>query len=247
MPDYNTYVLSKKERTTYFTLALLAALCAGEIFYQSLVFSMLMAPLSIPCIKYYERHLAEKRKRALSESFRDLLYSLSSSFSTGRQMPEALAEGLESLRLIYPDNAPIILELQDMNRRIFSNRESEGNILKDFAKRSHNEDIRNFVNAYFICRTTGGDMEKLIVKASDVIIDKMEIMKGIQLITAQKRLESKVLLVIPVGILLFLQICSPGYTAVLYETLSGRLIMTAALGLTALAYMWSIKLTKIEV
>ena len=247
MPDYNKYKLTKKESVTYFTAAILIALGVGEVFYQSVLLSIIILPLCIPCKRFYENHLAEKRKRALAESFRDLLYSLSSSFSTGRQMPEALAEGLEALRLIYPDDAPIILELQDMNKRLFTNRESEVSILKDFAKRSHNEDIRNFIDAYSICRTTGGDMEKLIVKSSDIIIDKMGIMKDINLVTAQKRLESKVLLVIPVGILLFLQIFSPGYTAVLYETFAGRAIMTAALVLTALAYMWSIKLTKIEI
>ena len=247
MTDYNTYKLSRKETATYLIAVILFALCVGEVFYQSLFFSIIIMPLGIPCVKVYERYLAEKRKRALAESFRDLLYSLSSSFSTRRQMPEALAEGLESMRLIYPEDAPIIQELLDMNKRMFSNRENERDILKDFAARSHNEDIRNFVDAYLICRTSGGDMEKLIVKASDVIIDKMEIQKEIQLITAQKRLESKILLIIPIGILLFLQLFSPGYTAALYETMAGRLIMTVALGLTALAYLWSIKLTIIKI
>ena len=247
MPDYNTYCLSKKEKITYFMASVLAALCVGEIFYRSLIISLLIIPLSIPGIKLYQKYLAEKRKNALAESFRDLLYSLSSSFSTGRQMPEALVEGLDALRLIYPDDAPIIQELQDMNRRLFTNRENENSILSDFAVRSHNEDINNFVNAYYICRTTGGDIEKLIVKASEVIIDKMEIMREIRVLTAQKKLESKILLVIPAGILFFLQLFSPGYTATLYETIAGKLIMTTALALTVMAYLWSTKLAKIKV
>jgi tight adherence protein B len=246
MPDYNTYRLSPGERATYYCVAALGALVVGELFYQSLFFSALAFPLCIPGMKFYERRLAAKRRAALAASFRDLLYSLSASFSTGRQMPEALKEGLEALRLIYKGDAPIILELEDMNRRLFTTRESEMDILDDFARRSHVEDIINFVDAYFICRATGGDMERLVVKAAEVIIEKMGVQREISAITAQKKLESKILLVIPAAILLFLQLFSPDYSAVLYGTAAGRVLMTAALAVTAAAYLWSVKLTDIE-
>ena len=46
--------------------------------------------------------------------------------------------------------------------------------------------------------------------------------------------------------LAFLQVFSPDYIAALYADLRGRLIMTAALGLTALSYAWSLRLTNFE-
>jgi Flp pilus assembly protein TadB len=47
--------------------------------------------------------------------------------------------------------------------------------------------------------------------------------------------------------LVVLQMFSPDYISVLYETLTGRFIMTAAMALMALAYVWSLKITKVEV
>jgi tight adherence protein B len=246
MPDYNSYEMTPKETRRYYLFAVIVLLLSGQVFYQSPICSALLALLSVPGKRLYAQRLAEKRRIALGLSFRDLLYSLSASFSTGRQMPEALKEGLDAMRLIYPGDAPIVRELEHMTARLFRGRDDEAATLDDFANRSRSEDIRNFVDAYFICRTTGGDMEAMVVKASALIIDKIEIQKELKTLTAQKRLEANILLLLPVVMLAFLQVFSPDYIAALYEDLRGRLIMTAALGLTALSYAWSLRLTNFE-
>jgi tight adherence protein B len=247
MPDYSTYEMTPKETRQYYLATVLALLLAGQVFYQSLICSALLALSALPCRRLFARRLAEKRRSALGISFRDLLYSLSASFSTGRQMPEALKEGLTAMRLIYPEEAPIVRELAHMTARIFGSRDDETATLDDFANRSRNEDIRNFVDAYFICRRTGGDMEAMVVKAAALIIDKIEIQKELKTLTAQKRLEANILLLLPVIMLVCLQLFSPAYIAALYEGLAGRLVMTAALGLTVLSYAWSLHLTNFDV
>jgi tight adherence protein B len=246
MPDYGVYEMTAKETRDYYVVAVVILMLVGQVFYQSLVCSALLALSSVPCKRLYERRLAEKRRTALGLSFRDLLYSLSASFSTGRQMPEALKEGLDAMRLIYPDDAPIVRELEYMTARLIKGRDDEEATLRDFADRSGNDDIRNFVGAYFICRTTGGDMEAMVVKTAGVIIDKIEIQKELKTLTAQKRMESNILLLLPAVMLLFLQLLSPDYVAPLYSGISGWLVMTAALGLTALAYAWCLSLTNFE-
>ncbi|MDR2132941.1 MAG: type II secretion system F family protein [Clostridiales Family XIII bacterium] len=246
MPDYNNYEMTPKETRRYYLVAALMSLLAGWIFYRSFVCSALLGLLVFPCKRLYLRRLAEKRRSALGISFRDLLYSLSASFSTGRQMPEALREGLAAMRLVYPDDAPIVRELAHMTARIFEGRDDEAAVLDDFAKRSHSEDIRNFVDAYFICRDTGGDMEAMVVKASALIIDKIEIQKELKTLTAQKRLEGNILLLLPGVMLLCLGVFSPDYVAALYDGPAGRLVMTAALGLMALSHVLSLRLTNFE-
>jgi tight adherence protein B len=247
MPDYNTYRMTAKEARFYYTAAAAGFALMGQIFYQNTVCSVLLIALSVPCRRLYETHLADKRRAALGVSFRDLLHSLSASFSTGRQMPEALREGLDAMKLIYSADAPIVRELEYMTARLFKGRDDEIAILNDFAERSRNDDIRNFVDAYFICRTTGGDMEAMVVKAAGVIIDKIEIQKELKTLTAQKRMESNILLLLPAVMLLFLQLLSPDYVAPLYAGIEGRIVMTAALALTALSYIWSLHLTKFDV
>jgi tight adherence protein B len=238
--------MTAKDTRFYYLAAVIALMFVGQVFYKSLVCSALLCLLSIPCRRLYERYLAEKRRTALGLSFRDLLYSMSASFSTGRQMPEALKEGLLAMRLIYSDDAPIVRELEYMTARLLNGRDDEESTLNDFANRSRSDDIRNFIDAYFICRTTGGDMEAMVVRAAGMIIDKIEIRKELRTLTAQKRMEANILLLLPIVMLLLLQILSPDYVAALYEGLTGRIVMTAALVLTALSYAWSLRLTRFE-
>ncbi len=247
MKSYRSYELSQRERTRFLLICGLGLFAAAYLFYHSLILSFLFSCLSYPCMKPYSGYLAEKRKREIKEQFRDLLYSVSASVSAGRQMPEALFEAKENLRLIYRDDAIIVQELSDMVKRLFEYRESEDDILKDFAVRTSIEDISDFVDIYLTCRETGGDLIKVLTKASDMIMDKILIEKEIHTITAQKQFEAKILTAIPFVIVLFLQLVSPDYLSAMYEGVKGRILMTAALGGIAAAYFWSLKLTKIEV
>lgn len=245
--SYSGYELSSREQARFLLACGLGLFAAAYLFYHSLILSMIFACLSYPGLKPYRNYLAEKRRKEIKGQFRDVLYSVSASVSAGRQMPEALLEAGENMKLIYRDDSIIVLELSDMVKRLFEYRESEDVILKDFAARSCVEDISDFVDIYLTCRETGGDLIKVLTKASDIIMDKIVIEKEIRTITAQKQFEARILTAIPFIILLFLQLVSPDYLSVMYEGITGRMLMTMALGGIAAAYFWSMKLTKIEV
>ena len=187
--SYSSYELSKKERTRFLFACGLGLFTAAYLFYHSLILSMLFACLAYPGLKPYRNHLAEKRRREIKGPFRDVLYSISASVSAGRQMPESLFEARENMKLIYREDSIIVLELSDMVKRLFEYRESEDDILKDFAARTCVEDISDFVDIYLTCRETGGDLIKVLTKASDMIMDKIVIEKEIRAITVQNSLK----------------------------------------------------------
>ena len=89
----------------------------GFLFYKSKLIIILFIALSYPIEKYYVKQLAQKMRRELSYQFRDLLYSLSASFATGRHMQEALIEAESGLKLIYDEKAAINRELAHMVKR----------------------------------------------------------------------------------------------------------------------------------
>lgn len=64
---------------------------------------------------------------------------------------------------------------------------------------------------------------------------------------SQKKLESKILAVMPVALTAMINIASADYLAVMYQTFAGRLIMTAALIGTAGSFVWSTKMTDSQV
>jgi hypothetical protein len=245
--SYQTYELDQHEKINYFSVCGLCLICLSYLFYQSIVLSLLFSFLTIPGRRFYCSYLAEKRKNMLKEQFKDVLYSISASISTGRQISEALQEAEQNMRMIYHGSAIIVTEISAMNRRILTSKESEEEILRDFAERSGIDDIANFVDIYFTCRMTGGDLIKVVSKATGIITDKMVIEKEIRTMTAQKRFEAKILTAIPFLILFFLELISPDYLAVLYEDIRGRLLMTIALFGIGFSYLWSLNLTRIEV
>ncbi|HWQ77679.1 MAG TPA: type II secretion system F family protein [Anaerovoracaceae bacterium] len=245
--SYLVYEMNRGEKVRFLLLCGLGLMAAGFLFYHSILLSLLVSLLAYPGLGLYRSWLAEKRIREMKEQFRDVLYSISASVSTGRQMPEALQEAGQNMRLICGEDSLMVKELDYMVKLMKEYRESEEEILKDFALRTGIEDITDFVDIYLTCRVTGGDLIRVLGKASEIIMDKIAIEKEIRAITVQKQFEAKILTAIPFIIILFLQIVSPDYLSAMYEGIMGRILMTAALGGIGFSYLWSMKLTKIEV
>lgn len=245
--NYCVYELNKKERNRFLILCISGLFAAAFLFYHNFLLSVLFSFLAWPCYNLYRDSLAEKRRRMLTEQFRDVLYSVSVSVAVGRQMTEALYEAEKNMRLIYKEDALIVMELSEIVKRLCVYREAEEDVLRDFASRASIEDITGFVDIYLTCRETGGDFINVLNKASEMILDKTAIEKEINTITAQKRFEIRILSAIPFAIILLLHILSPGYLTVMYDCIQGRLLMTAALMGIGLSYLWSMKLIKIEV
>lgn len=245
--SYSNYELSQEEKRKFLIICGIGLFAVAYLFYHSLLLSFLFSCFAYPGLKPYRSYLVEKRRTELKEQFRDVLYSVSASSATGRQMPEALFEAAQNMKLIYRADSLIVRELEHMVKRLYEFRESEEEILKDFAVRTGVEDISDFVDIYLTCRETGGDFISVLTKASEIIADKIAIEQEIHTITAQKQFEAKILTAIPFVIIIFLQLTSPEYLAALYEGVTGRLLMTLALAGIGFSYYWSMKLTKIEV
>lgn len=245
--SYDTYILSTKEKRDCLVIAYVCLFITTYIFYHSVIISASSIVFTPAFAKYYAGALSEKRKELLLTQFRDFLYSLSASFASGRHMREGLEEARNNLDLMYDKKTPLLREISDILIKIDESRASEEEVLRDFAARSSISDIKNFFDTYFICRMTGGDLNAAISKTSEMLIEKIGVEKEIKMITSQKRFEGKIISIMPVIVILFLNIASPEYIEPLYTTFTGRVIMTAALAGIAYSYLTIVKLTRIEV
>ncbi|MFQ7736477.1 MAG: type II secretion system F family protein, partial [Emergencia timonensis] len=63
----------------------------------------------------------------------------------------------------------------------------------------------------------------------------------------QKKYEGRIITIMPVAIILFLQIMSPDYLQVMYSTAAGRILMSLALAAIVIAYFMIERITSIEV
>jgi len=219
----------------------------GWLFFNNPIFAVCLALLSIPLEKKWRQSRSAALRKELAAQFKDLLFSLSASFQSGRHMREAISEAGKNLFEIYPPDAPINMELDSMNRRMGSGGESEREVLFDFARRSGNEDAQNFADVYYTCLTTGGDLTGVVNRTAGILIEKMTIRREIDTLMAQKKYEAKLLTAVPFIIVLYLRFSSPEYLMPLYTTATGLCVMAAALGALAAAFFWSGRISDIEV
>ena len=247
MTDYGYYKFSLAEKMRILSMGYASIFIVSMLFYKNFIVSFVLGFACIALLKPVSRYKAEKRREFLLVQFKDLLYSLSASIATGRQMSMALVEAKENLSLIYTPETPMMQELAYITKSILENRESEETLLLDLAKRSSRDDIKNFVDVYRACRISGGNMEKVISNAGEILVEKIEIEKEIEALTGQKKFEGRLIMAMPFIVVIFLNIFSPEYIQVLYTTVKGRIVMTVAwMGILA-AYKITEKIMDIKV
>ena len=244
--DYSIYELSQKEKTAFYLVGYCCIALTVFLFYHSLILSVASGVLIKFVQPFYEKFMARKRMQELELQFKDMLYCISASVAAGRQMQEALVEAEENMSVMYDAGKPIMVELSHMRKCILENNESDKTLLEDFARRTKSEDVNNFVQVYVTCRSMGGDLEKNIARTSTILTDKMNIEREIRALTAQKKLEGRIIALMPLAMLLSLNIVSQTYISPLYTTLTGRLVMTGCLAMAVYGIWLMEKFSTIE-
>lgn len=246
--DYATYKLSLQEKVKYSLIAAVIIFCVAYLFYDSIIVSLIAACFGMIYPRFKRKQLIEKRKDELSMQFKEAISSLASSLAAGQSIENAFRDVLRDLKLLYTDDQTyIIKEFNLINRRV-ENGEIIERAIDDFANRSDLDDIRNFADVFITCKRTGGDLVEVIKRTADIITDKIEIQQDIKVLISQKKFESKIMAVAPLGIILFLRLSSPDFIEPLYKFGTfGPVVMTVALVMVTCGMLISQKIMDIKV
>ena len=227
--------------------ATIITIAISYLLYKSFIF-IVLTPLTYLFLNKSIINLNDKKaKKKFKNEFKDFLYALSGSFSTGRHLVEALQEVNVSLSKIYSKDSQIMVEINTILLQLKLTGYDEIKVLENFKQRKPIEDVIDFVEMYKSCRDTGGDFAGVLSKGASMIAEKITIDREIEAITYQKKIEGRVIGTMPVVLLIFLNVFSPDYISPLYSGLSGRMIMTFALVLTVFAFAMIERITNIEV
>ena len=246
--DYAVYEMTVMEKVKYSFIAAAVIFGVAYLFYDNFIISTIAACLGIIYPRFKKKDLRDKRKDELTLQFKEAISSLASSLAAGQSIENAFSEVLKDLKLLYPDDETyIIKEFKLINRRI-ENGEIIERAVDDFANRSDIDDVRNFADVFITCKRTGGDLVEVIKRTADVITDKIEIQQDIKVLVSQKKFESKIMAVAPLGITLFLKLSSPDFVAPLFEFgTAGPVVMTVVLVCVGCSLLISQKIMDIEV
>lgn len=247
MKDYKKYNLKPRELSMLGLACVLVSGLGGWLFYDTL-FGVILSPLIFLLSKKpIEEMLSERRRRKLRDEFRDVLYSFSSSFTAGAHMEEAMEIAVFQIREIYGESSDMGTELMDMIKKMREAAGSDVELWDDLALRSGLEDIEDFARVFSACRDSGGNLVQAVDRAATLIVEKINIENEMRTLFSQKKTEGRMVGIMPILMILFLRITSPSYLDPMYETLVGRLMMTAAITAMVYSIYLTEKITKVDV
>lgn len=244
--ESSIYRYSKKDYVEDVTKGMIIGSIVGILFYSNLLGVILLLPFGFlhACRKKKER--LESQKWKLNLEFLDALHSLSAALRSGYAVENIWREVLKDLRVMYDDSDLIIQEIQYIVGRINNNITIE-EALSEFSLRTEVDDISDFCQVFLTARSTGGNLVTIIQNTSRIINDKVEVKREIITLLAAKKLESRIMNIIPMAIIVYLRVFSPGFLDSLYHNVFGFLFMTVVLIVYYIAISINNKIMNIEV
>ena len=200
---------------------------------------------AIAFLSYYRRVCVEQRRWTLTVQFKDAMESLVSALVAGYSLENAVVEARKDLCMMYEPDAIIMQEFEYMISKIQLKVSVEA-LVQDLGKRSGVEDIITFGEILSTAKRTGGNIAQVMRQTSGNIAEKIEIKREMETLIAGKRMESRFMTAIPLLMIVYLRFFSPGFLDPLYHNITGVLIMTVALVVYVVAFLWGQKIMAIQ-
>lgn len=246
MIRYQEYHFDRKEKLI---CALMGSLMSGVLlylFYESVIVVLIgIVPGVWLFSKYRKIILIEKRREVLTMQFKDAMESLVAALGAGYSMEHGIGEARRDLSYMYQDSDLIMRELSQMEKRI-QLRVSVEELLTELGERSGVEEIQNFAEIFVTARRSGGHLLQIMKQTADNISEKIQIQRQIQTMITGKQLEMRCMTAIPLAIIMYLKVSTPGFLDPMYHNPMGALIMSMALILYGLSYLLANRIMKIS-
>ena len=212
--DYRVYHLSRKEVCRSIALAGLLTVAIAYLFYASWL-GIVFFPVFIWFFMKRQKKAGEEQMQLqLAKEFVDTLRSISAALLAGFSIENAWKEAEKEILALYGKRSYMYQEEKEMNC---------------FSTRSGNMDIASFSEVFSFAKRSGGNFVTIIDATSRHMRVRHETEREIQVQIASRKMEQKVMNVIPLFILLYLKVTSMDFLNVLYGNVAGALFMTVCL------------------
>lgn len=237
--------VTAREKVILILKGVLAVFVLDYFFYRSL---WALIPLSGLGFLYYRLEadsLRERKREEVRIQFRELLLLVSTGQRAGYSVDNAFLGSYHDMRQLYGADSTIcrILSILKIGRE---NNMSAAELWKDIAKKLQIQEIQEFAFIYQVAQSKSGNMADIMEKTAEVIVSRIETEREIALLTSARRLEQRIMNVMPFAIMLYIELTSPGYFKILYQFPQGTLLMSLSLGVYAAAYFLSVRLISIK-
>lgn len=212
---------------TFLYLGAVGMIC-GFLFYDALW----GAAFTIPYLAYIYRKIKKEfvtgRKKQLKEEFKDVISGVSGSLQAGYSIENAFLYVLSEIKSektmgnLLEEDLKLLINGMQCGKSL-----EQG--LKELGDKSDIEEIKELAYLVKTAGIYGGNLIRLMGQCAKSMTEKSTTELEINTMIASKRLEGKIMSVIPFFIILYLRLTGVSYMAVLYKTLWGHIFMTICL------------------
>lgn len=226
-------------------MAICIIVVLAYLFYKNYFAILFLSPISIIIWKYEKSKKLEFKKRELALQFKDCIQSVNTNLRAGYSIENAFLESIKDVCLLHGEESDMAKELLRMQQAL-KNRISLETILLSLGKRSGIPDIIQFSEVFSIAKRSGGNIADIFSSTIKVMNEKMETDREIQVILSAKKMEQKVMNMIPFMIIIYISLTSPGFFNAMYHNTMGVIVMTICLGVYFLAFYLSSRIVNIS-
>lgn len=263
MINYKVYKMSGNEKSLYFILAFVVGAAVAYLFYGGIgkddygnptmltyiLDVVVMAAAGLAAGRLFlpirKDQIIEARRKKLRKQFIDLLDSLSTSISSGKNVPKAFEAAREDLMVQYQPDDYIVKEVDNIIGGIENNIDV-GSMLLNFGERSGIQDIRTFGRVFETAYSKGANLKDVVRNCHAILSSKVEIEAEIETKVASNKNEQNIMLIMPIVLIAMIKMAGSDFAAN-FTTPSGILSTTIAIAAFVGAYFLGRKILKIEV
>lgn len=214
----------------------------GYIFYNNIWYGIILVPI-FPFLYKREKHkYIQRQKRIFADEFNSVIEMLSANLNAGYSLENAFVNVTREFGRVHSDSIYMRRELLKIINGLRCNYSVEALII-ELGEMCDIDDVREFGSLLATAKRYGGNIIRLIKQTKDNIMQKNVVILEIETTIAAKKMEGNIMLFMPYFIVLYMKITNGQYISGIYETVSGKIVMTAMLGMWFLAMLLIQKIT----
>lgn len=224
---------------------IIIAILFGRLFYDSWTAVIFVSPVILIWVFLQRKRRRERDIRLVGIQFKDAMQSVATAMKAGYSVENAFLEAGEDMELLYGKKSLICMYLQKIYKGIKNNIPIE-KLLYSFGEESGNTDIQDFAQVFAVAKRNGGDMTRTIERTIGIIASKVEVEKEIEVLISAKRMEARIMNIVPFFIIIYVSITSRDFFTPLYHNLFGIMAMSVCMVIYVAAYLMSENIVNIK-
>lgn len=224
---------------------LLTLVVFSYVFYHNLYFAL----IGIPFFPFYYKSKCKKRidknRRLLRVAFKDTIQIINGFLQSGYSLENSMRKASEEIKVLLYANEAMVRYMEFMIMQMDLGCSVE-EVWDKFANKSNVDEIKDFADVLRIVKRSGGEVSRIIQSSVYRIALQIQTEEDIEIMIQGKRIELKIMNVMPILILVYIGLSVPEMMAVMYETIVGKVIMTICLFIYLIGYWLGNKILTME-